>query len=81
MGIIGGGVWCIDDVGINWKNIIDGFFGGLVGVLVIVDVDFNIIYVGIGFVDFRGNIFMGKGVYKFDDGGKIWFFLGLFEVG
>lgn len=81
MGTTGGGVWRTDDAGTNWKNITDGFFGGSVGAVAIADADPNIIYVGTGSADPRGNTSTGRGVYKSDDGGKTWSFSGLPEAG
>lgn len=81
MGIIGGGVWKMDDVGYSWYNIFDGFFGGLIGVIDVVDLDLNVFYVGIGLVDICGNILIGCGMWKIIDGGEMWSFFGLFEVG
>lgn len=74
MGIIGGGVWKIEDVGYYWENIFDGFFKiGLVGVIVVFESDFNVIYVGMGEYVFCGvMILYGDGVYKLIDVGKMW---------
>ena len=81
MGSSGGGVWQTDDAGTNWKNISDGFFGGSIGAVAIADSDPNIIYVGTGSADPRGNTSAGHGVYKSDNGGKTWKFIGLPEAG
>lgn len=77
----GGGVWKTDDAGTSWKNITDGFFGGSIGAIDIADSDPNVIYVGTGSADIRGNSSQGRGVWKSLDAGKTWRFIGLPESG
>lgn len=77
----GGGVWKTDDAGTSWKNITDGFFGGSIGAIDIADSDPNVIYVGTGSADIRGNSSQGRGVWKSLDAGKTWRFVGLPESG
>lgn len=81
MGSSGGGVWQTDDAGTNWKNISDGSFGGSIGAVAIAEADPNVIYVGTGSADPRGNTSTGRGVYKSDNGGKTWSFMGLPDAG
>lgn len=83
MGIVGGGVWKIENVGLLWKVIFDKIFKvGSIGVIVVVFLDFNVIYVGIGEGFIWGVIISyGKGVYKFIDGGEIWKLVGLDKCG
>lgn len=81
MGSTGGGVWKSDDAGNSWKNISDGFFGGSVGALDVADSDPNVIYVGTGSGDVRGNSSQGRGMWKSLDAGKTWQFIGLPESG
>lgn len=81
MGSTGGGVWKTDDAGLNWTNISDGFFGGSIGAIDVADSDPNVIYVGTGSADVRGNSSQGRGVWKSVDAGKSWHFIGLPESG
>jgi len=81
MGTTGGGVWKTDDAGTSWKNISDGFFGGSIGAVDIADSDPNVIYVGTGSADVRGNSSQGRGVWKSQDAGRTWRFAGLPESG
>ena len=81
MGTTGGGVWRTDDAGMHWENITDGYFGGSIGAVAVADSDPNVIYVGQGSVDIRGNASSGRGVWKSTDAGKTWSFMGLPEAG
>ena len=81
MGGTGGGVWRTDDAGASWHNISDGYFGGSIGAIAIAEANPNVIYVGTGSADPRGNTSHGRGMYKSTDGGKTWFHTGLPEAG
>ncbi|MDX2184333.1 MAG: glycosyl hydrolase [Gemmatimonadaceae bacterium] len=76
----GGGVFKTDDAGTTWTNISDGFFGGSIGAIDIADSDPNVIVVGTGSADIRGNTSPGRGVYRSTDAGKTWAFIGLKET-
>ena len=81
MGGTGGGIWESTDNGNSWTNISDGYFGGSVGAVAVPDSDPNVVYVGLGSVDIRGNTSAGRGVWKSTDGGRSWRFMGLPEAG
>ena len=81
MGTTGGGVWKTEDAGQVWTNISDGFFGGSIGAIGVAPSDPNVIYVGTGSADVRGNSSQGRGVWKSLDAGKSWHFIGLPESG
>jgi photosystem II stability/assembly factor-like uncharacterized protein len=81
MGTTGGGVWKTEDAGQTWTNMSDGYFGGSIGAVAIAASDPNVIYVGGGSADIRGNTSTGRGVWKSVDGGKSWNFVGLRESG
>jgi len=82
MGAAGGGVWKTIDYGRNWINVSDGYFEtGSIGAIQVADSDPNIIYVGTGSDGIRSNVIAGRGVYKSEDAGKTWKFLGLRKIG
>ena len=81
MGTTGGGMWLSTDNGVSWEPISDEYFGGSIGAVKVADADPNVIYVGMGSVDIRGNTSAGRGMWKSMDGGKTWSFIGLREAG
>ncbi len=80
-GSTGGGVWRTEDAGQSWQNITDKFFGGVIGSIDVADSDPNVIYVGTGSQDVRGNSSTGRGMWKSTDAGRTWRFSGLRETG
>ncbi|MDH5804679.1 MAG: hypothetical protein OEZ54_05785, partial [Gemmatimonadota bacterium] len=82
MGATGGGVWKTTDNGINWVNVSDGYFAtGSIGAIRVSESNPDIVYVGTGSDGIRSNVITGKGVYRSDDAGDTWRFLGLGGVG
>ncbi len=77
----GGGVWKTEDGGLNWRCVSDGFFKtGSVGAIAVSEWDPNVVYVGMGETEMRGNVSHGDGMYKSTDAGKTWKHLGLSET-
>src|SRR6185503_4102584 len=79
MGTTGGGLWKTENMGINWKNISDGFFKtGTIGAITVAESDPNVVFVGTGEHAIRGVMtHSGDGVYKSTDAGKTWKYIGL----
>lgn len=77
-GTTGGGVWHTDDAGHHWHPIADDFLtAGNVGAIAVADSDPDVIYVGTGSACIRGNVSVGLGAWKSEDGGETWRFIGL----
>ncbi len=66
------GLWKSSDGGIRWKPIFDEQSTSTIGSLAIAPSDPNVIYVGSGEANIRGNIEVGNGIYKSTDAGKTW---------
>ena len=82
MGTTGGGVWKTTDAGNTWKNISDGQIEiGSIGAVAVAPSDENVVYVGTGSADPRGNISSGNGMYKSVDMGETWEHIGLPNAG
>lgn len=81
-GSTGGGVWKTNDAGTTWSNISDSYFDvGSIGAIVVAPSDPNVLYVGTGSADPRGNVSPGKGMYKSTDRGESWMKIGLEKAG
>src|SRR5215472_3049156 len=77
-GATGGGLWKTVDGGISWKAITDGqLTSSSVGAIAVAPSNPDIVYIGMGESELRGNIAQGDGVYKSADGGKKWEHVGL----
>ena len=81
MGATGGGLWKTTNAGEDWENVSDGFFGtSSIGGIGVSASNPDVVYVGTGETELRGNISHGDGVYKTTDGGKTWTHVGLRET-
>ncbi|MFO1394431.1 MAG: hypothetical protein U1F09_11775 [Steroidobacteraceae bacterium] len=67
-----GGVWKSENGGHNWQPIFDDEPTNSIGSLTIAPSDPNVIYVGSGEANIRGNVAWGDGIYKSTDAGKTW---------
>jgi photosystem II stability/assembly factor-like uncharacterized protein len=80
-GATGGGLWKTTDGGTSWDPVTDGqVTSSSVGAIEVCPADPDIVYIGMGEVELRGNIIPGDGVYKTTDGGKTWQHLGLADT-
>src|SRR5579862_2822644 len=77
-GATGGGLWKTVDSGTSWKCVTDGFLNtSSVGAIAVSDSNPDVVYIGTGEREIRGDISEGDGVYKSVDGGKTWTHVGL----
>lgn len=76
-GQTGGGLWKTVDGGETWEPITDGqIHSGSVGSVAVAETNPNLVFIGMGEGDIRGNIQPGDGVYKSTDAGKTWTHIG-----
>ncbi|HEX2092665.1 MAG TPA: hypothetical protein VHG28_09700, partial [Longimicrobiaceae bacterium] len=79
-GATGGGLWKTTDGGTTWKPVTDGQLGSSsVGAVEVCQSNPDVVYIGTGEVQLRGNILPGDGVYKSTDAGKTWRHVGFRE--
>lgn len=77
-GATGGGLWKTTDGGITWHPVSDkSFSSSSVGAVAVAASNPDVVYVGMGETELRGNIIQGDGVYKSSDGGKTFSHVGL----
>jgi photosystem II stability/assembly factor-like uncharacterized protein len=67
-----GGVWMSSDGGTKWQSIFDDQPVSSIGSIAVAPSDPNVVYVGSGEANIRGNVADGNGIYKSIDGGKNW---------
>lgn len=80
-GATGGGLWKTNDGGQTWSNVTDGQIGSAsVGAVAVCEADPDVVYIGTGETQLRGNIQQGDGAYRSDDGGDTWEHIGLAET-
>jgi photosystem II stability/assembly factor-like uncharacterized protein len=81
MGATGGGLWKTTDAGISWKPVTDGLINhSSVGAVAVSASNPDVVYIGTGEADIRGNIIQGGGAYRSADGGKTWAHIGLADT-
>src|SRR5258708_19077183 len=77
-GATGGGLWKTNDAGLTWRPVTDGqLHSSSVGAVAVSESNPDVVYIGMGEVELRGNIMQGDGVYKSGDAGKTWTHSGL----
>jgi photosystem II stability/assembly factor-like uncharacterized protein len=77
-GATGGGLWKTTDGGTTWKPMTDrALASSSVGAVAVCEANPDVVYVGMGETELRGNIMQGDGVYRSADGGKTWTHVGL----
>ena len=80
-GATGGGLWKTTDAGTTWRPVTDGQIkSSSVGAIAVSESNPDVVYIGTGETELRGNIIQGDGVYKSSDGGKKWIHLGLADT-
>ena len=81
MGTTGGGLWKTTDGGQNWRPVTDGQINSAsIGAVQVCESNPDIVYMGTGETQLRGNIQQGDGAYKSTDGGTTWEHIGLKET-
>ena len=77
-GATGGGLWKTTNGGTSWAPVTDGkISSSSVGAVAVCPTNPDVVYIGMGEVDLRGDVINGDGVYKTTDAGATWQHLGL----
>jgi len=77
-GATGGGLWKTTDAGTTWRPVTDGqLTSSSVGAAQQCEANPDVVYIGTGESEFRGNIMQGDGIYKSTDAGETWQHMGL----
>ena len=80
-GAVGGGLWKTTDGGLTWKPTTDGQIkSSSVGAVAVAPSNPDIVYLGMGETELRGNVMQGDGVYRTADAGKTWKHVGLADT-
>src|SRR5262249_56523987 len=58
--------------GLSWKPVSDDQPTASIGAVAVAPSDPNVVYVGSGEANIRGNVAAGDGIYRSTDGGKTW---------
>jgi photosystem II stability/assembly factor-like uncharacterized protein len=67
-----GSVWKSADGGVRWKPVFDDQPTSSIGSIAVAPSDPNVVYVGSGEANIRGNVAQGDGIYKSTDAGTTW---------
>ena len=67
-----GGVWKSSNGGMNWESVFDDQPVSSIGSVTLGNANPNIVYVGSGEANIRGNVGEGNGIYRSRDAGKTW---------
>ncbi len=74
----GGGIFKTTDGGTTWAPVADKFLKtSSPSAIAVAPSNPDVVYVGMGETQLRGNVIQGDGVYRTTDGGKTWAHLGL----
>ena len=80
-GATGGGLWKTTDGGVVWTPTFDSVHAPSIGAIAVASSNPNVVYVGSGEANIRGNVAAGNGIYKSTDAGKTWSLMGLPDSG
>jgi photosystem II stability/assembly factor-like uncharacterized protein len=67
-----GGVWKSVNGGLNWKPVFDKQPISSIGSIAVAPSDPNVVWVGSGEANIRGNVGEGNGIYRSTDAGETW---------
>src|SRR6476469_8540341 len=80
-GATGGGLWKTINGGVTWNAMTDGqITSSSVWAVAVAPSNPDVVYIGMGESELRGNIAQGDGVYKSTDAGKTWTHVGLADT-
>jgi photosystem II stability/assembly factor-like uncharacterized protein len=79
----GGGIWKTENYGQDWFPVSDGFIrtSSTMGAIRVAPSDPTVVYAGTGTDGIRSNVIGGRGIYRSDDAGETWDFIGLDNTG
>jgi photosystem II stability/assembly factor-like uncharacterized protein len=67
-----GGLWKSSDGGLRWQSIMDETESFSIGSIAVAASNPNVLYVGTGEANIRGNVCSGDGIFKSVDAGRTW---------